>query len=602
MSGAAVRVGVGTRFLYEGDVAEVVEMLSTAAGNQVLLKDAAGRRFARVSVRELLTSDRARVIPDGPGPSADDPVDPASVVLAELIDPERQHVLERTAHVREVLTGYRAGAAELAQDGEPRREYAPNQPLYDRYAAKAASPSFWTDGTPASPALHGALLKRIGPRLNPAIQLRYGTATPTPCRPRCGHRETRAASIPSLFWRGWTLRLNPGGLFDPLPYRQALSVLLHIAGLGDLDYAAARSLLGLPPVSNAVCPYFTKKLRQAGAWEPVVAVLSQLARTLDDHPAPIDYGRRRRWRRLCAATLHGTAWRAACTQIRYRSSERQERFARLHLIELLTGSHPCHFPPPLTLSPSFDGEDYTTFVFARPAQLSAHLHQQAQTLLRHLRIDEPVTWEPPFDWVGTRRFSEPGKESPGTALPSEHELRTHIDDGLRPGQIARLSGCSRQRIGKLMASSGIGPPAPREVLRTLDPTWLREQYEDNHRSFADIAADLGIPPSDLARHARKLGLAIRHGVAAHKHILADHGGPAAFSTTVWAVFASRGAEQRIKRFLAIPGHPDLNHAAKHLGVRTARPPAPGPPTRARCRRRTPGHCAPPWRHQADSRR
>jgi hypothetical protein len=89
-----------------------------------------------------------------------------------------------------------------------------------------------------------------------------------------------------------------------------------------------------------------------------------------------------------------------------------------------------------------------------------------------------------------------------------------------------------------------------------------EQYEDKHRSFADIAADLDIPPSDLARHARKLGLAIRHGVAAHKHILASHGRPDAFSTTIWTVFVTRGAEQRVKRFLAIPGHPDLDHAAK----------------------------------------
>lgn len=138
MSGAAVRVGVGTRFLYDGDVAEVVEMLSTASGNEVVLQDTAGRRLVRVSVRELLTSNRARVIPDGAGPSTDDPVEPASMVLAELTGPERQHVLERAAHVREVLTGYRAGAAELAQHGEPRREYAPDQPLYDRYAAKAA--------------------------------------------------------------------------------------------------------------------------------------------------------------------------------------------------------------------------------------------------------------------------------------------------------------------------------------------------------------------------------------------------------------------------------------------------------------------------------
>jgi hypothetical protein len=33
MSGAAVRVGVGSRFCYDGEVVEVVEMLATAAGN-----------------------------------------------------------------------------------------------------------------------------------------------------------------------------------------------------------------------------------------------------------------------------------------------------------------------------------------------------------------------------------------------------------------------------------------------------------------------------------------------------------------------------------------------------------------------------------------
>jgi transposase InsO family protein len=138
VSGAAVRVGVGTRFCYDGEVVEVVEMLATTAGNEVVLKDTTNHRIVRVSVRELLTCDEARVIPDGLGPSADDPVEPASVLLAALTDLERQHVRERAAHVREVLTGYRAGSAELALDGEPRPEYAPGRSLYERYAAKAA--------------------------------------------------------------------------------------------------------------------------------------------------------------------------------------------------------------------------------------------------------------------------------------------------------------------------------------------------------------------------------------------------------------------------------------------------------------------------------
>jgi hypothetical protein len=39
--------------------------------------------------------------------------------------------------------------------------------------------------------------------------------------------------------------------------------------------------------------------------------------------------------------------------------------------------------------------------------------------------------------------------------------------------------------------------------------------------------------------------------------------------TLWAVFAARGAEQRIQRVLAVPGHSDLIHAAHHLGIRKA---------------------------------
>jgi len=38
---------------------------------------------------------------------------------------------------------------------------------------------------------------------------------------------------------------------------------------------------------------------------------------------------------------------------------------------------------------------------------------------------------------------------------------------------------------------------------------------------------------------------------------------------VWSVFTHPGAEQRIRRLLALPGQPGLNHAARQLGIRTA---------------------------------
>lgn len=136
MSGAGARVGVGTRFRYDGETVEVVEMAATTAGNEVVLKDGQGR-VMRLTLKELLFSDRAQVVPDQPGPAADDAVEIASVVLGQLRRDERERVLERAAHVREVLTGFQSGSPELAREGEPRPEFAPGRAAGSKYAAKA---------------------------------------------------------------------------------------------------------------------------------------------------------------------------------------------------------------------------------------------------------------------------------------------------------------------------------------------------------------------------------------------------------------------------------------------------------------------------------
>ncbi|MFI1801909.1 helix-turn-helix domain-containing protein [Streptomyces sp. NPDC020379] len=137
MSGAAARVGIGTRFRYDGEMAEIVEMTATAAGSEAVLKDGRGR-LVRLSVRELLFSGRAEIIPEEAGPSSQDVGEIASVVLSQLDDAQRQQVMERAGHVREVLTGYTAGSTELARCSEPRPEYAAAVPLEARYRAKAA--------------------------------------------------------------------------------------------------------------------------------------------------------------------------------------------------------------------------------------------------------------------------------------------------------------------------------------------------------------------------------------------------------------------------------------------------------------------------------
>lgn len=88
MSGAGARVGVGARFRYDGETVEVVEMMATAAGNEVALKDGLGH-VRRLALKELLFSERARLIPEQTGPSADDIEPIASVVLSQLNEDER---------------------------------------------------------------------------------------------------------------------------------------------------------------------------------------------------------------------------------------------------------------------------------------------------------------------------------------------------------------------------------------------------------------------------------------------------------------------------------------------------------------------------------
>jgi transposase InsO family protein len=132
----SVRIGVGTKVLYDGDLAEVVELQPLRAGTSAVLRDRRGRML-RVSVRELLAGERARIVPEESGPASDDPGELASVVLAGLSDRDRRTMQERASHIREVLTGFRSGNPELAQDDEPRPQYDPALPLMTRYRAKA---------------------------------------------------------------------------------------------------------------------------------------------------------------------------------------------------------------------------------------------------------------------------------------------------------------------------------------------------------------------------------------------------------------------------------------------------------------------------------
>ena len=120
MTGCGVRIGVGTRFSYDGEVVEIIELLTTPAGNGVVLKTVRDQSIRRMALRELLITSNARVIPDGPGPGTDDDVDIAGVVLTQLSEVQRAEVdSTRRAHPRTVDWVQVWVIAICRQPGEP---------------------------------------------------------------------------------------------------------------------------------------------------------------------------------------------------------------------------------------------------------------------------------------------------------------------------------------------------------------------------------------------------------------------------------------------------------------------------------------------------
>lgn len=123
--------------MYDGEVLDVVEIHTTPAGNRLVLRSPVRQELRNISLKELLSSDRAQVLTDESGPAADDDVEIAAVALGKSHVPERRNASENAAHVREILTGYKSGTDANAADGEPRPGFDPGLPLTQRYEAKA---------------------------------------------------------------------------------------------------------------------------------------------------------------------------------------------------------------------------------------------------------------------------------------------------------------------------------------------------------------------------------------------------------------------------------------------------------------------------------
>jgi hypothetical protein len=133
MKRAGVPVGVGTRFSYDGEIVEIVELHTVDGAPEVLAKDLRSEVVRRFALAELMFSDRARLLSaDLSDEAADGCGDTPAVVWSAASEAARRQARMRAAHVRELLTGYRLGSVETALPGEPRARYRTSLPMGKR--------------------------------------------------------------------------------------------------------------------------------------------------------------------------------------------------------------------------------------------------------------------------------------------------------------------------------------------------------------------------------------------------------------------------------------------------------------------------------------
>jgi transposase InsO family protein len=129
-TGQAVALHAGARFVFDGELVEVVQL----EGTRVVLRDTQGR-WRTLGLAEFLV--HAAALPLTKAEASARPEVALGPHLAGLTQAQRAELTERADHVREALSGYRSGSAQAARPGEPRADYDPKLPLRDRYQAKA---------------------------------------------------------------------------------------------------------------------------------------------------------------------------------------------------------------------------------------------------------------------------------------------------------------------------------------------------------------------------------------------------------------------------------------------------------------------------------
>jgi TniQ len=372
-------------------------------------------------------------------------------------------------------------------------------------------------GRYASEGLQAVLLSAMDGYLVPADRLRYRTFGPRPRLPTVASRAVaaqRSRWIPSVLWSRWALLLTPVRWADPTVYRAVASCMLAMIGGIDSQAAVARRLGGVTK-GHAVSS-MQRRLTDRGILERVARTLEALASRLDDEGAPIDYERRRatftqfarsplislsEWR-----TIHAT-WGGGGEP----GGVARLRRVQYYLFELLTG---C--PPHVglgTATASIDAYGYRTFRQQLTIPVDQALQQHARALLAAHGINEPLTWQPPLEWAPEAEWLAPDPESLDPhqirqALHAEHAAASSVARrlGVSIGHIRYVT--DRHPIDSSSSSWAFSPAAVRKRrnLAALPPAYLRQRYEADGWTYAQIAAETRVSREAVRAYAHRAAI------------------------------------------------------------------------------------------------
>lgn len=539
------------------------------------LKMLAGRALRVMSADDLMRWNRTEQVP------------------GLVFDIERSRRRTGLFHPRSgAVTAHAVSLAAMVVRSEDERVYVPiiRRLLSDRAgnALKVFPSSFNRHWGEPSPELERKMLKALHADIGPQSALRYRTAGPAPSPPSKdrSHILARCRSVPQRFWPGWTHLLQLDGQPRPKMLQTALSIGVLLPGYDRPDLKLQKELLGLAEADGSFSYVFRRGSTSTG--NALMQTLLRLASYLDEHPAPIDYERRRRL--SLDELLPLATWQAIVLGLPM--SGNAPATARLYLAYRVTGSLPEHTQR--------GGRGYfliQNFIASTPAGVLDLLDERANAFLAENAVAEPLCWEPPTillkdlimverplgghdpiahamisrglveprlisqreQWVGKAiEALRPGTDS------FEVRLRRSLDLGESVEDMARGLSKSARMIRHHIARLGC-PPYPGNKVQ-LDPEKIREMYLVGRRTAREIAEVTGWDENTIGRRLRLAGVTLRGTGGGSARLGIDAYSYSKYPELLKKALRGPHAKARLQRFTMVSAYPTMAAAVRDLGL------------------------------------